>query len=211
MALRVKEKSTTVIFLRHGCTDYPGEQIYDETAGPGLNEEGKREAERLGRWVNGQEIAALLVSPAIRTRETAGPVAKVLGTEPIYKEALRERNFGAWEGLTFQEIEKRYPEGLRRWKEDPVGYTPEGGESILDVQKRVSEFCQWVIQTYPLRHVILVTHMGPIRVAVTQALAMPVRNFKYLCVPTGSATRLNYGETAVNLAYLGVLPGGNQP
>jgi probable phosphoglycerate mutase len=211
MPLRTKEKSTGIVFIRHGCTDYPGEQIYDETSGPGLNEGGKREAGRLGGWVKGMEAAAVFVSPAIRTRETAAPIVEALGITPEYKDALRERSFGTWEGLTFQEVAERYPEELRRWKEDPVSYIPEKGESILDVQKRVSDFCQWVIQSYPLRNVILVTHMGPIRVAVSQALAIPMRNYKYLCVPTGSATRLNHGETAVNLAYLGVVPGGNKP
>jgi probable phosphoglycerate mutase len=211
MALRVKEKSTAVLFCRHGCTDYPGEQIYDETNGPGLNEAGRLEAQRLGNWFKGAEVAALVVSPALRTQETARPVMESLGLEPIVKEALRERSFGIWEGLTFQEIGERYPEGLRRWKEDPVGYAPEGGESILDVQGRVSNLCQWVIETYPLQKVVLVTHMGPIRVAVTQALGMPVKNYRHLCVPTASATRMDYGETAVNLAYLGVLPGGQKP
>ena len=211
MSLRVKEPSTSVILIRHGITDYPGDKIYDETAGPGLNAKGRDEALQAGRWIKGLGAAGLFVSPAVRTRETVAPVAEALDLEANVDPALIERSFGVWEGLTFGEIEERYPGGLKLWKTDPVSYAPEGGESILDVEKRVSEFCRRVLELYSGKTVVVVTHMGPIRVAVSAALAIPMKNYRHLCVPTGSATRLEYGETAVNLTYLGVSPGGNKP
>jgi probable phosphoglycerate mutase len=211
MSLRVKEKSTTLILFRHGCTDYPGEQIYDETHGPGLNSAGHEEALRLSQWVKGLDAAGLYVSPAVRTRQTASPVTESLGLEPMVHDSLRERGFGIWEGLTFQEIEERYPEGLKLWKQNPIGYSPEGGESIVDVERRVAKAFAELIEAHSMKKIVVVTHMGPIRVAISRALEIPLKNYRHLCVPTGSATRLDYGETAINLAYLGVLPGGNTP
>lgn len=209
--MRVKEPSTTIIFVRHGSTDYREDRIYSEDNGPALNEEGRLQAERLGEWIRGVDIANVLVSPSMRTIETAIPIVKVLRLEYKIIDELKERGFGIWEGLTFEEIENRYPDGLSRWKMDPIHYTPEGGESIIDLQKRVNNAVQYVMQEYKGKRVLIVTHMGPMRVAVAQALQIPLINYRHLQIHPGSSTRIDYGITAANLVYLGVLPGGNRP
>ncbi len=114
--MRVKEPSTILIFIRHGSTDFPEDRVYKGDNGPPLNEEGKQQADRLGEWLKGEEIASVLVSPSTRTRETATPIVKNLGLEYKRMDELKERGFGIWEGLTFKEIEDRYPDGLSRWR-----------------------------------------------------------------------------------------------
>lgn len=209
--MRVKEPATTVIFIRHGTTDFPEDMVYKGDNGPTLNDEGRKLAERLGEWIKGENIATILVSPSRRTVETATPIAKTLELEYKLMDELRERSFGIWEGLTFAEIESLYPEGLSKWKRDPISYTPEGGESIIDLQKRVNDIVQFVIQEYKGKKVAIVTHMGPIRVAVAEALKIPLTNYRHLQIQPASATRIDYGITAANLIYLGALPGGNRP
>lgn len=209
--MRTKEPATTIIFIRHGSTDFPEDRVYKGDNGPDLNGEGRLEAERLGEWLKGVDISAVLVSPSKRTVETAIPIVKALKLEYKIVDELKERGFGIWEGLTFSEIDERYGEGLSRWKKDPVNYTPEGGESIVDLHKRVASVVEWVIQEYKGRKVVAVAHMGPIRVAVSQALNIPLTNYRHLQIHSGSATRIDYGITAANLIYLGGLPGGNRP
>lgn len=209
--MRIKEPSTTIIFIRHGETDYPEDKIYSENNGPLLNEGGRRQAERLGEWIKGEDIAAILVSPSKRTTETAIPIVKTLGLEYKVLDELKERGFGIWEGLTFSEIENQYPDGLNRWKKDPIHYTPENGESIIDLQKRVNYVVQYAVEEYKGKKIIAVTHMGPIRVAVAQALQIPLTNYRHVQIHPGSATRIDYGITAANLIYLGTIPGGNRP
>ena len=208
--MRYKEPSTSIIFVRHGSTDYPEDRIYKGDNGPALNESGRSQAENLGTWIKGNDIAAVLVSPSTRTRETATPIVKSLGIEYKTFDELKERCFGAWDGLTFSEIEEKYPEGLSRWKADQASYTPEGGESIYDLQKRVDNVLQWAIQEYKGKKVVIVSHTGPIRVAVTQSLKIPLINYRQLQIHPGSATRVDFGNSAVNLIYLGYLPGGNK-
>jgi len=209
--MRVKEPSTIILFVRHGATDYPEDMIYSEEDGPSINGEGRLQAERLADWIEGEDIAAVFVSPSKRTIETATPIVNRLNLEYKISGELRERRFGIWEGLTFSEIEARYPEGLLRWKRDPVHYTPDGGESIVDLQKRVDGAVQGIIEEYKGKRVLIVTHMGPIRVAVAQALQIPLVRYRHLQIHPGSVTRIDYGITAANLVYLGVLPGGNRP
>ena len=207
--MRVKEPSTTIIFIRHGSTDYREDRIYKETDEPELNEEGDLQARRLGEWVKGEEIVSLLVSPSKRTIGTATPIVKNLNLEYKIFNELKERSFGVWEGLTFNEIEQQYPDGLEKWKKDPINYTPKDGESIIDLQKRVNDIIQYAIQEYKGKKIIMVTHMGPIRVALAQALQIPLINYRHLQIHTGSASRIDYGITAANLIYLNASPGGN--
>lgn len=209
--MRTKEPSTTIIFIRHGSTSFPEDRVYKGDSGPNLNEEGRLQAERLGEWIKVGDIVAVFVSPSTRTVETAGPIVKSLVLDYKLQDALKERNFGIWEGLTFSEIENQYPDGLNKWKNDPINYTPADGESITDLQKRINNVVQDVIQKYKGKRVVLVTHMGPIRVAVSLALQIPITNYRHLQIHTGSATRIDYGITAANLVYLSAVPGGNSP
>lgn len=209
--MRVKEPSTSIIFVRHGSTDFPEDQVYKGDNGPHLNTDGQMQAQRLGEWIKGDSITAVLVSPSRRTLETANPIVKSLSLEYKIMDELKERDFGIWEGLTFGEIESQYPEGLKKWKEDPISYTPEGGESIIDLQKRVNNVVQGVVQQFKGKKIVLVAHMGPIRVAISLALQIPLTNYRHVQIHPGSATRIDYGITAANLIYLGALPGGNRP
>src|SRR3990172_608457 len=209
--MRVKEPSTTIIFIRHGSTDFPEDRVYKGDNGPNLNAEGRLQADRVGAWIKEGEIAAIYVSPCTRTIETANPIVKILNLEYKILDDLKERGFGIWEGLTFKEIEERYAGGLEKWKRDPISYTPEDGESIIDLQKRVSDVVQYIRQEHRGKKVVMVTHMGPIRVAIAMALQIPLTNYRHVQIHPGSATRIDYGITAANLIYLSAIPGGNRP
>ncbi|MBI5038848.1 MAG: histidine phosphatase family protein [Nitrospirae bacterium] len=209
--MRVKEPSTTIIFIRHGSTDFPEDRVYKGDNGPNLNTEGRLQAERLGGWIREGDISAIFVSPTTRTIETATPIVKTLKLEYKILDDLKERGFGIWEGLTFREIEDQYPDGLEKWKRDPINYTPQDGESIIDLQKRVSDVVQHAIQEHRGEKVVMVTHMGPIRVAIAMALQIPLTNYRHVQIHPGSATRIDYGITAANLIYLSAIPGGNRP
>ena len=209
--MRVKESSTTIIFIRHGSTNFPEDRVYKGDNGPNLNTEGRLQAERLGGWIREGDIAAIFVSPTTRTIETATPIVKTLELEYKILDDLKERGFGIWEGLTFREIEDQYPDGLEKWKRDPINYTPQDGESIIDLQKRVSDAVQYAIQEHRGKKVVMVTHMGPIRVAIAIALQIPLTNYRQVQIHPGSATRIDYGITAANLIYLSAIPGGSKP
>ncbi len=209
--MREKEAATTVIFLRHGSTDYQEDRIYAAQDDPPLNDNGRGQAKDLARWLSSQNIAGIYVSPTSRTRETAEPIVQELNLPPVLKPDLRERDFGVWEGLTFDEIATRYAEGHAAWKRDPIVYKPEGGESILDLKARLQVLLDEIIRNHPSQRVLVVSHVGPIRVALTAALGMPVENYRRLNIHWGSASRVDYGKRQANLIYMNHLPGGRLP
>lgn len=212
--MRDRGQETSVIFVRHGTPAYPEDQLYGAGEGPGLAAEGLGQAEALARWLKGASLAGLSVSPTRRTRETAAPLAAATGLRPVEVKELRERGFGAWDGLAFDEVERLDPSGYRAWKTDPVAFRPPGGESIADLQARVVASVHGLLAHHPGGVIAVVTHVGPIRVAVAAALEMPLRDYRRLTISPGSATRVNYGTAPTaqpNLAYLGVRPFQTEP
>src|SRR6185312_7036467 len=88
-------------------------------------------------------------------------------------EDLREVDFGAWEGLTFAEVRKKWPDEMAAWWADPA-VAPPDGESFLDAQRRVVAARERVLATYPEDTVLVVSHVTPIKLLVQLALEAPL-------------------------------------
>jgi alpha-ribazole phosphatase len=108
--------------------------------------------------------AMIHTSPLARCRL----VAEALGT-PAIDTRLREMDFGAWEGLAWDDV----PRGdLDRWAADLIGFAAPGGETGAALVARVTAFWQALIRQ-PGAHVV-VTHGGPLKVLMALAEDRPV-------------------------------------
>ncbi len=206
--MREKEPHTTLLFVRHGQPDYPEDRIYARADDPGLTHVGEAQAERLAEWVTHEPVDAVYVSPTRRTRETAAPMVAALGLAPTVDARLEERHFGIWEGLFFDEIRDDHPDDFVRWKTDPIGFAPEGGETVADMEKRVAAAVADIRSAHVGGTVLVVCHVGTIRTALCGALLTPLAEYRRFNVATGSVARIDYGRRQANLIYLGILPGG---
>ncbi len=103
-----------------------------------LTEKGRQEAEALASRLAGIRVDRIIASPLARALETAQIVAR--GRPIEVEERLREMDYGAWEGLTGAEIEKRDPELRARWERDPANTRSPGGECGEDVGRRLESF-----------------------------------------------------------------------
>ncbi len=198
--MRTKEKSTNIYFLRHGQTDYPSNRIYcDDKEDPGLNSSGIYQAKCAAIALKNVGISKIYASPAKRTQMTAREFSDI-SELPIHTlPAWVERKFGIWEGLYFNEIEENYPEEYLKWKQNPVGYTPEAGETIEDVGYRLSQSLAELTKAHQGENILLVTHTGPIRVSLCASLAIPIENYRQIRVDYASISRVDYGETRNNI------------
>ena len=199
--MRSKERVTRVIFVRHGETDFPVDRIYcDDTEDPFLNSKGLAQAKRAADCLKSVGISKLYVSPAGRTRKTAEAISGFHpGVAMQVESVLAERKFGIWEGLYFEEIERGYPEGYLDWKRNQAGYVPEGGESIFDVGSRLIPFLTQVVGSNRGKVVVVVSHVGPIRVALAAALGLGLEGYRSIQVDPASVSVVDYGERQNNL------------
>jgi broad specificity phosphatase PhoE len=145
----VPEFSHRLIFVRHGETAYNAENRLQGQLDTPLNARGRRQARvvggtldaRIGSEIEGLEAAgAFIASPLERARETMEIARDAMGLAPSrYRldPALKELSFGIWEGLTWREVEVRYPRDLESRKKDRWNFTPLGGESYAMLATRV--------------------------------------------------------------------------
>jgi len=203
--VREKEPSTRIIYVRHGKTDFPTDRIYcDDREDPPLNAEGQAQAQAAARLLSPHSADVIYTSPTSRTRMTASEIARVVKAPIIEDEALCERRFGIWEGLYFQEISQKYSDAYQLWREDPVHYTPEGGETIDDLLERVVATIETIVGEHRGKTILVVSHVGPIRVCLTAALKIPVQWYRQLRIDYGSLTGVDYGSSQNNLLFANV-------
>jgi probable phosphoglycerate mutase len=166
---------TTLVLLRHGETPLTPQKRFSGSGGtdPALSETGRRQAELAAESFAARgTLQAVVSSPLLRCRETAGIVADRLGLDVRVDEGLRETDFGAWEGLTFAEVQERYPAQLDAWLASPEA-APPGGESFADTARRVAVSRDKLLARYAGRTVLVVSHVTPVKTLVRLALGAP--------------------------------------
>ena len=193
-----------LLLVRHGQTEWSRSGRYQGRCDPPLIGEGRAQAVQIGICARGQGIGSILTSPLRRARETAEIIAATLGLEaPRVDPRLIELAYGAWEGLTQAEVRACWPDQLRQWKRAPDTAALPGGESLTDVRQRLHQFLQdpmWA--AHDGGGVLIVSHAGPIRIALLEAAGMSLCMFRKITVATGSlhalTLRRRYGN--INLS-----------
>jgi len=126
-----------LVLVRHGVSWWNLEQRVQGHADIGLTEQGHRQAERVARAVAARwPEAEVLSSDLERCRDTATPIARALGVELRLDAQLRERHFGAWEGLSRTDLERDHQVRYLRWKAGEDVLAEVGGESDAALRER---------------------------------------------------------------------------
>lgn len=146
-----------LLIARHGQTDFNVDDRWQGRIDPPLNPTGLAQAEALAASLPAG-IQVLVVSPLLRARQTAEPVARRLGLASRLDADFRERDFGVFEGLSGEEAMARYPELARRnvafrWDEAP----PEA-ETVQTVVDRVERGLARLRTEHDGQTVLLVSH-----------------------------------------------------
>ncbi|MET8341007.1 bifunctional RNase H/acid phosphatase [Streptosporangium canum] len=167
--------ATSLLLLRHGETPLSVERRFSGLGDPELTPNGIAQAEAAAARLSREpyDIQVVVSSPLKRARATAEIVAARLGLEVIVEEGLREADFGDWEGHTFTEIQRRWPDALAAWLADPSA-APPGGESFGVAARRVQATGDRLVERYEGRTVLAVSHVTPIKMLLQSALLAPL-------------------------------------
>ncbi|WP_022925565.1 histidine phosphatase family protein [Serinicoccus marinus] len=141
----VLDGPTRLVLVRHGVTDFTVQHRMDGRGGadPGLNAQGRRQAEAaagavaalLGRAEHGPP--RVVTSSLARARETGDVVARALGVEPDVDRDWDEQGFGDWDGRAMPALAAQSPKDLARLRSDRDFSRP-GGESRRELDQRVA-------------------------------------------------------------------------
>jgi probable phosphoglycerate mutase len=183
-------RPTRFVLVRHGSTDHSAEKRFSGRNTLQLNEVGQRQAGALAGRSYGK-VTAVVSSPLLRARQTADAIAAPLGLSVEIVDDLVETDFGAWEGLTFDEARANNPAELDAWLASP-DTAPPGGESFSAVGRRVRRAREAVIAAHPEGVVVVVTHVTPIKTLIRFALDAPPSAMFRLQLDTASVSKVDY-------------------
>lgn len=124
-----------LLFIRHAETDMAG--TFCGHSDPELNERGRIKLGELIDRLRMEKIGAVYTSDLRRAHTTGMAIAEAFGVDCHVRSALREINFGQWEGITWKEIEQRDDVYARRWIAEYPRLPAPNGESFHDFEQRV--------------------------------------------------------------------------
>ncbi len=151
---------TRICLVRHGETEWNAERRIQGQIDIGLNETGLRQAAAAGRWLKTAGIVALYGSDLKRAWATAERIGEALGLVPKAVPELRERRYGVFEGLTYDEAKQRFPAGYAAFEGRNASYDFENGESLSAIYARVSGKLQALAAAHLGEAIAVVVHGG---------------------------------------------------
>jgi broad specificity phosphatase PhoE len=165
--------SLRLVLIRHGEPEPEAKGKCYGILDVGLSHTGRAQIQAKLASVRNLRAVALYASPLKRAVESASIAGACLGLQAIIRPELQEINFGRLEGMSFSEIEKLYPEEYRLWMESPTRIKFPEGESFAEMKARVVNFKNSLLNTHQGETVVLVSHGGPNRIMLAEALAIP--------------------------------------
>jgi broad specificity phosphatase PhoE len=171
---------TRLIVWRHGNTDWNADsRVQGQTDVP-LNDLGHQQAIDAAELLLRLRPDVIVASDLKRAADTAAALAALTGLPVHYDDRLRERYFGAWQGLTMAEVAEQRPAEYRRWQAgaDVLG---DDVETLDDLGKRVAEALQAAIDLAPPGGTaVVVTHGAAARQGVGHLVGWPREQLRTL-------------------------------
>ena len=167
---------TKIHLIRHGEVADANPRRYNGHIDVPLSERGVEQIKRLASFLSAEGIKAVYCSGLGRAVKSAEIIAKPFGLEPAVVDGLKERSFGEWEGMSFDEVNEKWPDAFKAWADDPLKFSPVGGESTLETRDRVMPVFNKVVDDHKGEEIAVVSHGGVIRIILCEMLGMPLEN-----------------------------------
>jgi broad specificity phosphatase PhoE len=162
--------ATSFLLLRHGESEWNAEGRWQGQGDPSLTETGRRQVQRAAQTLAlSQEpplIQKIISSDLKRAAQSAQIMGEALGLQPQYDSRLRELDVGEWEGLSHDEISKRWPADYAAFRAGDTEVRLGGAESWALLTARFRKVLGELARAHLGQKLMLVAHGGAIRSAV---------------------------------------------
>ena len=161
-----------IILIRHGSIDDKYRGRYIGSTDVPLSEKGIKESEAIGEYIRDIDCDHIFSSPMLRVRQT---FETALSPEKIknikYFDNIREIDFGAWEGKTFEEIEEEYPGEAEDWTKPANNFAFPEGSNLNDFHEGIDLFKQTLVNSVGSR-IMVFAHGGVILALLCNVLGI---------------------------------------
>jgi probable phosphoglycerate mutase len=169
---------TKIILVRHGHVEGISPEHFRGRADLLLTPEGRQQAEATARRIHATwQPAAVYTSPLHRCRATGEAIGNPFRLSPSPLGGLIDIDYGQWQGLTPDEVRRRWPKPLDSWYRTPDWVAIPGGETLQTVLTRTVTTLREVICRHPTETTVLVGHDSVNRVILLHALALPLSRY----------------------------------
>ncbi len=160
---------TKIYLIRHGEVEGANPRRYNGHIDVPLSENGVEQLKRLAAFLSAEEtsdlqlfrssaLKAVYCSGLKRAVKSAEIIAEPFGLKPVVIDGLKERGFGQWEGMSFDEVNEKWPDAFVAWADDPLKFSPVGGESTLETRDRVIPVFNQIVDDHKGEEIAIVSH-----------------------------------------------------
>ena len=172
-------------FVRHGEIASNVKKIYAGWSQEGLTSRGHQQAIEAAKRLVFFDIDHIYTSPLKRAVQTADIIGGPLEIKPIFEESFKELKLGIWEGLSEEEVGRKYPDEWKIWNTRPAELVLDGRETLNGLLKRVLAVIEKVRAGVTNSSILIVTHVAVIRVLLLYTQKMDLNLYRTLDVPNG--------------------------
>jgi probable phosphoglycerate mutase len=192
-------EATRILAIRHGQTAWNADSRIQGHTDIALDVVGQWQAERLAQALGGDEVQAIYSSDLARALQTAAPLAARTGLPLQTDSGLRERSFGEFEGLSFVQIEQRWPDQAVRWRRRDPDFGAPGGEVLRDFRTRAVAAVKRLARAHRGQSIALVTHGGVLDLLYREATRLALDAPRTWQVDNASINRLLHTDAGLAL------------
>ncbi len=165
-----------LIFIRHPATIWEKQQRYWGRTDIALSRKGEKQAELIADYLKNKNISAIYSSSLIRAYQTASIIDKHQSLKVKKDKRLNEIDFGEWEGMTFNQIRKRYLKLAQKYLSNPLNTKIPGAESLLKFRNRINKAVEKIL-AQEKGTIVIVSHAGVNRIIICSLFKLPFSYF----------------------------------
>ena len=193
---------TRLLLVRHGKTEWNETGRYQGCSDTCLSSTGREEAEAVRQRLAAEKIDVIYCSDLERAVQTAKTIASGRDVKLVTCKELREIDFGEFEGLTFDEVGRRYPDNDWWTARDAAQKLPQG-ESVGQLAARVDQFTATCLRKHTDEETILiVAHGGSLRTLICRLLGLGLEHWWQIGIDSASLTIMETYPLGMTLSVL---------
>ena len=188
--------------LRHGQSEW---NLLGKVQGQSdieLTEKGVKQAHKVAQVFLDKKIDAIYSSDLKRACQTAEIIGNKLDLKVNTLCGIREMNFGQWQGLPIETIEKNHTEHYRLWRTAPHEATFIDGENLASVQKRALDCVNKIMFETSEKNILLVSHGTAIKALILGLLDIDLSKYNKMDIGNTGITIIEFRDFSAVLTLL---------
>ena len=202
---------TRLYLLRHGEVEVAYHKVFGGRIDMELSPLGHEQVQALARFLRATPPDILYASPMRRVQQTLAPLAQETGLRPVFIDGLREVDFGAWTGLSWDEVLQRHGVSAFSWLNQLEDGTIERAETVPDFRRRVETSLDQILAESSGKTIAIVCHGGVIRMLLSILLDLPFRKMSMFEIEYASITKIHYRPRKREIEFLNLTPWRDYP